>query len=109
MSNIAHMDPKLPSKCRDVSWPSPPTRNLLFQSERPAPNSIVKLIINAQFISLHIYLDFRLIVIPSGDYGAGIDKWYRVNCECRLIARPIKYGVQFRSCSVELCTAVISI
>ena len=25
MGSIARMDPKLPSKCWDVSWPSPPT------------------------------------------------------------------------------------
>ena len=25
LGNIARMDPKLSSKCRDVSWPSPPT------------------------------------------------------------------------------------
>ena len=25
MGNIARMDEKLPSKCRDVSWPFPPT------------------------------------------------------------------------------------
>ena len=24
MGSIERMDPKLPSKCRDVSWPSPP-------------------------------------------------------------------------------------
>ena len=28
------MDPKLPSKCRDVSWPS---RNTFSKSERPGP------------------------------------------------------------------------
>ena len=27
MGSIARMDPKLPSKFRDVSWPSPPTPN----------------------------------------------------------------------------------
>ena len=25
MGNMPRMDPKLPSKCQDVSWPSPPT------------------------------------------------------------------------------------
>ena len=37
MGTIASMDPKLPSKCRDVSWPSPPTPNSksFFQNERP--------------------------------------------------------------------------
>ena len=34
MGNIVRMGPKLPSKCRDVSWPSPPTpnSNLFFQN-----------------------------------------------------------------------------
>ena len=27
MGSIARMNPKLPPKCRDVSWPSPPTPN----------------------------------------------------------------------------------
>ena len=38
MGSIARMDPKLPSKWQDVSWPSPPTPNakyIFFQSERP--------------------------------------------------------------------------
>ena len=39
IGSIARMDPKLPSKCRDVSWPSAPTPNSksFFQSERPEP------------------------------------------------------------------------
>ena len=39
MGSIGRMDPKLSSKCRDVSWPSPPTPNSksFFQSERTEP------------------------------------------------------------------------
>ena len=35
MGSIASMDLQLPSKCRGVSWPSPPTPNSksFFQSE----------------------------------------------------------------------------
>ena len=41
MGSIALMDLKLPSKRRDVSWPSPPTLNSksLFQNERYEPPS----------------------------------------------------------------------
>ena len=39
MGSIARMNLKHPSKCRDVSWPSPPTPNSksFFQSESPEP------------------------------------------------------------------------
>ena len=39
MGNIARMDPKLSSKCRDVSWPSPstPSSNPFVQNDRPEP------------------------------------------------------------------------
>ena len=37
MGSIARMDIKLPSKCRDVSWPSPKTPNSksFFPSKKP--------------------------------------------------------------------------
>ena len=40
MGNIARMNPKIPSKCRDVSWRSPPTpssKSFSFQNDRPGP------------------------------------------------------------------------
>ena len=40
MGSIARIDLKVPSKCWDVSWPSPPTPNskyFFFQSESPEP------------------------------------------------------------------------
>ena len=38
----ARMDPKLPLKCRDVSWPSPPTPSSksFFQNDRPEPHPL---------------------------------------------------------------------
>ena len=42
MGSIARMDPKIPLKCRDVSWPSPstPSSKSFFQSDRPEPPSL---------------------------------------------------------------------
>ena len=41
MGSIAHMEPKLPSKCRDVSWPYPQllAQNYIFQSDRLEPRT----------------------------------------------------------------------
>ena len=65
MGNIARIDPKLSSKCRDMSWSSPPTSpssNSFFQNDRPEPPPplnkrafiVVLAIIFARAINVHI-------------------------------------------------------
>ena len=49
MGSIVRMDPKPPSKGRDVSWPSPPTllaQNLFFQIDRPDPPQLANYVIS---------------------------------------------------------------
>ena len=51
MGSIARMDPKLPSKCRDVSWASPLTPN----SKSFFQISIISMIIISMRTSLFVY------------------------------------------------------
>ena len=69
MGSIAPMDPKLPSKCRDVSLPSPPTPSSksFFLSDRPEPSPPP---LNVMYIDRGKELGFGLIdIISCGDPG----------------------------------------
>ena len=74
MRNIASMNPKLPSKCRDVSWHSPPTLSSksFFQNDRPEPPPppliyVTNLVKSTSLVRFVLIGNFTNVIVTRND------------------------------------------